>query len=109
VQNLRLIPLLAIALLSGCSTPSTNSSNHSLYQKVRVTDLEGHLIADWISEGHIWPYGNGYRFRAVERVTGGPNPQLLTYPHGRRVVVNGPNIVIVPSGKPEWLYRIDGF
>jgi hypothetical protein len=111
VQNLRLIPLLlAIALLSGCATSHTgNVSTRSLYRKVRVTDVEGHLIADWVSEGSVWPYGNGYRFKAVERVTGGPNPQLLTYPHGRKVIVNGPNIAIMPCGKPEWLYRIDGF
>lgn len=111
MQNLRLLPLLlAIALLSGCAHTTYNTyTGHQKYRKIRVTDVEGHLIADWVAEGHVWRYDKGYRFKAVERRTGGEFPQLLTYPQGRRVIVNGPNIAIMPCGKPEWLYRIDGF
>lgn len=98
-------------LLPGCTLFSSYNTYTARqhYRKVRVTDVEGHLIADWISEGSIWHYEKGYQFKAVERRTDTPYPQLLKYPHGRMVIVNGPNIVIRPCGKPEWLYRIDGF
>ena len=112
VQISRLLSLLlAVALLSGCATSYTNNifTRHRLYRKVRVTDPEGRLIADWIAEGGVWRYGTGYRFKAVERQTGSPHPQFIHYPQGRKVIINGPNIVVMPCGKPEWLYHIDGF
>ena len=108
----RLTPLLlALALLSGCATSYTNNifTRHRLYRKVRVTDPEGRLIADWIAEGGVWRHGTGYRFKAVERRTGPPHPQFIQYPQGRNVIINGPNIVVMPCGKPLWLYKIDGF
>lgn len=112
VKIFRLLPLLlAFALLTGCATSYTNNifTRHRLYRKIRVTDPEGRLIADWIAEGGVWRYDTGYRFKAVERRTGPPYPQLIQYPQGRKVIINGPNIVVMPCGKPEWLYHIDGF
>jgi hypothetical protein len=32
----------------------------------------------------------------------------MRYPQGRKVVINGPNIVVMPCGKPQWLYEIEG-
>ena len=78
-----------------------------VYRKVRITDLQGHLIADWVAEGRVWSYGKGYRFNAVERRTGGPYPVLSKYPQGRKVIVDGPNIAVMPTGKPLWLYEIE--
>ena len=109
----RLLPLLlAAALLGGCESLSYTSnvfSRNRPYRKVRVTNLEGGLIADWIAEGYVRRSGNGYRFKAVQRLSGQPFSQVTRYPLGRRVVVNGPHIVIFPCGKPEWLYGLDHF
>jgi hypothetical protein len=55
----------------------------------------------------VWRYGKGYRFKAVERRTGGSYPILSKYPQGRKVVVDGPNIVVMPTGQPLWLYEIE--
>jgi hypothetical protein len=112
VQKLRFLPfLLAVLFLSGCATSYTSNvfTRNQVYRKVRVTGVEGDLIADWVAEGHVWRYGKGYRFKAVERRTGGAYPQRFTYPQGRKVIIDGPNIAVMPCGKPEWLYRIDGF
>jgi hypothetical protein len=112
VHKFRLLALLlTLILFAGCTTSYTENmySHHEHYRKVRVTTVEGYLIADWVAEGNVWREDNGYRFKAVERRTGGSYPQRFTYPHGRKVLVNGPNIAVMPCGKPEWLYRIDGF
>jgi len=113
VRFFRSILLLSAAtLLWGCESFSYTSnvfSRNRPYRKVRVTNLEGGLIADWIAEGFVHRSGNGYRFKAVQRLSGDPLPQVTKYPLGRRVLVHGPHIVIFPCGKPEWLYRLDGF
>jgi hypothetical protein len=103
--------LLAALILSSCATHYTSNvfTRNRLYRKVRVTDLKGNLIADWIAEGGVWRHGKGYRFKAVERKTGGTHPVELRYPQGRKVIVGGPNIVVMPCGKPQWLYEIEGF
>jgi hypothetical protein len=108
----KLLPLLLAALvLSGCTTSYTNNvfTRNRVYRKVRVTDLQGNLIADWVAEGRVWRHGPGYRFKAVERKVGGSYPVTMRYPQGRKVVINGPNIVVMPCGKPQWLYEIEGF
>lgn len=74
-----------------------------------MTDLQGYLVADWIAEGVVWRHAPGYRFKAVERRSGGPIPIVSRYPNGRRVIVTGPNISVMPCDKPEWLKAIDGF
>jgi hypothetical protein len=107
-----LLPLCATALLvTGCASSYTENvfTRNRPYRKVRVTDLQGFLIADWVAEGHVWSHSPGYRFTAVERRTGGPYPVLSKYPQGRKVVVTGPNIVVMPCGKPQWLYELEGF
>lgn len=88
---------------------NTPFTRHRLYRKIHITDLQGHLIADWVAEGPVWSWGTGYRFRAIERRVGGPIQLVTQYPNGRNVKVNGPNIVVMPCDKPLWLVKIDGF
>jgi hypothetical protein len=103
--------LLAAMAFTGCATSYTNNvfTRNRNYRKVRETDLQGHLIADYIAEGNVWTYGKGYRFKAVQRTNGGPLRVTSRYPQGRMMTIYGPNIVIMPCGKPRWLYEIDGF
>ena len=106
----RLLPILALALVfSGCAYMNTPFTRSRMYRKVHVTDLQGHLIADWIAEGYVWSYAPGYRFRAVERRSGGPIPVVSRYPNGRDVKVVGPVVVVMPCEKPQWLTELDGF
>ena len=110
----RLLPLISCAfafVLGGCATSYTSNifTRNRYYRKIHITDLQGYLVADWVSEGPVWRYGPGYRFKAIERDAGGPIPIVSRYPHGRKVIVNGPNIVVMPCEKPEWLRAIDGF
>jgi hypothetical protein len=110
VRLRKVLPLLALALVStGCTVLDRANvlSREPVYRKVRVTDLHGVLIADWVAEGRVWSYGKAFRFNAVERRTGGPYPVLSKYPQGRKVIVDGPNIVVFPTGKPLWLYEIE--
>jgi hypothetical protein len=100
LRRLLLLVLLAL-LLPGCVWHDVHSGGH--YYRVCVTDPRGVLIADWIAEGWVLRTGFGYRFRAVERFSAGPWPQVVRYPHGRRVETSGPNIVVSPCPKPEWL------
>ena len=112
LRRLLLIFLCLLAFLpAGCTTSYTNNvfTRNRLYRKIHVTDYEGILLSDWVAEGPVWPYGNGYRFRAIEHVIGGPIPVTNRYPNGRKVIISGPNIVIMPCEKPAWLKKIDGF
>lgn len=116
-MNLRRLLSLCLCVfalyLGGCSTAPSYTSNvvsrNRFYRKIHITDLQGTLIADWIAEGYVWRNGQGYRFRAVERTVGGPFPQTMRYPQGRKVYVNGPNIVVMPCEKPAWLAKLEGF
>jgi hypothetical protein len=112
VNRTRLIfSLLAAMALNGCATSYTNNifTRNRNYRKVRVTDLQGYLIAEYIAEGNVWRRGKGYRFKAMQRTVGGPLKTTARYPQGRIVRVDAPNIVVMPCGKPRWLYEIDGF
>ena len=112
VKHLRFLILPALLLtLNGCVTTRRSNfiTRNQLYRQVHVTDYQGHLVADWLAEGWVWRYGPGYRFRAMERLSGGPFPTRTRYPYGRKVIVNGPNIVVTPCDKPEWLRAQDGF
>ncbi len=100
-----------VGLLSGCSIFHLNSHStpYVPYFKVRVTDPEGALVAEWIAQGKVSTAGIGYRFTAVQRISG-PRYSILTkYPLGRKVYIEGPNIIISPIGKPLWLHRWQGF
>jgi hypothetical protein len=98
-------------MLSGCAMSYTNNviTRNRSFRKVRVTDLQGSMIAEWIADGSVWRYGRGYRFKAVQRLSGPPYAIFSKYPHGRNVYVDGPNIVVMPCGKPQWLYRLEGY
>jgi len=106
-----LILLLAVFLLvqTGCSYTNNVFTRSRVYRRVQITDLQGVLISSWIAEGPVWSYAPGYRFRAIERHLGGPIPVTSRYPNGWNVKVGGPNIVIMPCEKPQWLKEIDGF
>lgn len=106
----RLLPLLALALaFSGCAYTDNPFTRHRLYRLVHITDLQGHLVADWIAEGPVWSHAPGYRFKAIERRSGGPIQVVSRYPNGRHVRVTGPNISVMPCEKPQWLRELDGF
>ena len=96
-----LLLLLAACALVGCETAGSHQSSKK-YRRVRVTDPRGDLIADWTAEGFVARTERGYRFRAVERVSGPPFVQVNHYPRGRRIVVT-------PAGKPLWLYQLHGY
>jgi hypothetical protein len=91
----------ALTALVGCST--LNDLSQETYYRVHVTDPRGKLIADWVADGHVKRIEGGYRFRAVERISGPPWPKHIRYPHGRVVEASGPNIVVTRCPKPLWL------
>ena len=77
--------------------------------RVRVTNLRGELVADWVAEGAVTRTARGYQFRAVERTSAPPYMMTTQYPHGRRTEVSGANIVVTPASKPYWLFAMDGY
>lgn len=112
MKHLRyLIPLALLLTLNGCVTTRRSNfiTRSKVYRTVRVTDYQGRLVADWVAEGWVWRHGPGYRFRAMERLSGGPYPTRTRYPYGRKVIINAPNIVVTPCDKPAWLRAQDGF
>ncbi len=100
-----LLLLLLGLLLAGCADP-WSSLIPPTYYRVRVTDPRGILIADWIAVGFVARTETGYKFKAVERLSTAPHPQVARYPHGRKVEASGPNIVIARCGEPLWLYEM---
>lgn len=105
-----LVLLVAVLLISGCSsTLEKRSGPPQYYYRVRVTNLRGELVADWIAEGRVTRTERGYRFRAVERTSAPPYMTATQYPHGRRIEVTGANIVVTPASKPYWLFAMDGY
>ena len=76
---------------------------------MRVTNLRGELVSDWVAEGRVARTERGYKFRAVERVSAPPYMTVTQYPHGRRTEVTGANIVVTPASKPYWLFAMDGY
>lgn len=71
-------------------------------------NIEGRLIAEWVAEGFCARTETGYKFKAVQRTTGAPFPQEIHYPYGRQIEVGGQNIVVSRTGKPRWLYELEG-
>jgi hypothetical protein len=92
-----LLVVVAIAVFSGCAGFGGG------YHQVRVTEPRGGLIADYITRGWVERIEGGYRFRALQRLSGGPWPQLIRYPEGRIVEATGPNILVARCGPPAWL------
>lgn len=92
-----LLVMMAIAVFTGCAGLGGG------YHEVRVTDPRGVLVADYITSGWVERVEGGYRFRALQRLSGGPWPQLIRYPEGRIVEATGPNILISRCGPPAWL------
>jgi hypothetical protein len=112
VKLLRFFLLLTfVVTFNGCMLPrrSNIATRNTPYRDVRVMDYQGHLVAAWVAEGRVWSHGPGYRFRAMERQSGGPFPTRTRYPYGRKVTVNAPNIIVTPRDKPEWLRARDGY
>lgn len=103
-----LVLLLPLLLLSGCHTSRYLRIPRDYYQ-VRVTNPRGEFIADYIAEGSVRRTERGYVFRAVERISPMPYMMMNRYPRGRRIEVAGPNVVVTPADKPEWLYQLDGY
>ncbi len=91
--------LLAL-ILTGCQTT---------YTRLSVTNYRGERIADWIAEGHVEKIGPVYKIKAVERTSGPPYSQSTHYPNGWTTFVTGPNIIHYQTGKPFWLYEMDGY
>src|SRR3954465_1311443 len=100
-----LLCLLACAL-SGCAFLYSQEP-HKRYHRVRVTNIEGRLIAEWIAEGFVARTETGYKFKAVQRTTGQPFPQELHFPYGRQIEIGGQNIIVSRTGKPRWLYELE--
>lgn len=96
---MKFLPLLAIAFLTGCQTH---------YNQFNVTDSQGNRIATWVAEGRFTKVDTGYKIRAVERTSGGPDVVTNRYPNGWKTTVTGPNIVHEEVPKPEWLMELDG-
>ncbi|RYD69364.1 MAG: hypothetical protein EOP84_28615 [Verrucomicrobiaceae bacterium] len=103
-----LVLLLPLLLLSGCHGDRYRGVNRT-YSRVRITNPRGELISDYIAEGRVRSTERGYSFSAVERTTTMPYMMNVRYPRGRRIEVAGPNILVTRSGKPEWLYQVDGY
>jgi hypothetical protein len=66
-------------------------------------DPHGILIADYIAEGYVLRTSTGYRFKAVQRLSGPPFSKVSHYPYGRRIEASGPNIVVSRCPPPAWL------
>lgn len=98
---------LLAGALSSCAFLYAQEPNKR-YHRVRVTNIEGRLIAEWVAEGFVARTEVGYKFRAVQRNTGQPFPQEIHYPYGRQMEVGGQNIVVSRTGKPRWLYELHG-
>jgi hypothetical protein len=105
VKSFRFLLPAAVLALSACQALPLYSS---AYTHFRVTNYRGDLIADWVAEGSYRRFGDAYEIKAVERTSGPPLSQTTRYPNGWRTVINGPHIIRTPTGKPYWLYRIDG-
>ena len=102
-----LLLLLVAALLPGCAFLYSHEL-HKRYHRIRVSDIEGKLVAEWIAEGYVAKTEIGYTFNAVQRTSGNPLPQEMHYPYRRKVEIGGQNIVVSRCGKPLWLYRLEG-
>lgn len=102
-----LLVCAALSTLSGCAF-FYGHSPFQRYHLVRVTDIRGELVAEWVAEGFVARTERGYRFKAVERLSGGRYREEIHYPLGRQIEIGGQNIVVARTGKPLWLYQLEG-
>lgn len=101
--------LLALAFLVGCeNTAHRRDSDGRRYTMLTVTDPTGDLISEWIAEGYVKRFDQGYTIHAVQRRSGQPYPVESRYPNGRTASVVGPNIILEDIEKPAWLKDLDG-
>ncbi len=113
VRAVKYFLLLAFAFLAACENTRTRKDSDSdkdpqKYTKVTVTDPRGELISEWIAEGRVKKFDQGYTIKAVERHTAPPSPTTAQYPNGRISSVVGPYIILEDVEKPDWLKRLDG-
>ena len=107
VTPVRLLLLLFLACSSsGCAFFYAHNPT-KVYYCIRVSDIEDHLVSQWIAEGYVARTEHGYKFTAVERYSAGPFPQHLRYPYGRAMEIGGQNIIVSRCGKPLWLYSLE--
>lgn len=103
-------PLLALLLalvLPGCAF-LYSVEPHKRYHRIRVSNIEGKLIGEWIAEGYVAQTEIGYKFKAVQRRTGLPYVTEIHYPYGRQMEIGGQNVVVSRCGQPLWLYELKG-
>ena len=113
VRAVKYFLLLAFALLAACENTRTRKDPDSdkvsrKYTQLTVTDPRGDVISEWIAEGHVKKFDQGYTIKAVERHTAPPSPTTSQYPNGRISSVVGPNIILEDVEKPDWLKKLDG-
>jgi hypothetical protein len=103
----RLLLLLSLVFgFAACRTEPGSETIPPRYYLVQVTDLRGHLVANWVAHGYPIRTDRGYRFEAIERFSGPPFVQQIHYPEGHRVEIGGANIVITRCGEPQWHYEM---
>src|SRR4051812_23704582 len=66
----RLLLLCAALICFSSCAVIYSAERPKRYSVVRVTDIEGHLIGQWIAEGFVAQTEHGYKFKAVERLSG---------------------------------------
>jgi len=81
---------------------------HDTFTKLRVTNVRGELVAEWVARGYITPLARGYSIHAVERRTAPPFAMDIHYPDGWETTVVGANIHHWRCPKPRWLAEYEG-
>lgn len=100
-----LLLLLIVCGFAACQHEDDGYRIAPRFYLVQVTDYRGHLVAQWVAHGYPIRTDRGYKFEAVERVSGPPFVQRIRYPEGHKEEVGGPNIVITRCGEPRWHYE----
>lgn len=103
-----LLAATSLLCVSSCTTPDKPLIK-PVYRHVEVSDLEGKFIASYISEGYVDRTETGFKFKCIERTSGEPYPVTTRYPNGKPTNISGPNIIVSPTVKPDWLAEMDGW
>ncbi|WP_157447622.1 hypothetical protein [Chthoniobacter flavus] len=106
MKSSSLFPILVAA--AGLSACEHAPYGHDTFTKLRVTNVRGELVAEWIARGYITPLERGYGIDAVERRTAPPFATVAHYPDGWRTTAVGPNIHHWRCPKPLWLAEYEG-
>jgi hypothetical protein len=102
LSSMKFLPLLtfaAVTTFTGCQTH---------YTRFTATNFEGTTHTEWIAEGGKQKVEQGYKIKAVERTTFGPDPVSTRYPNGWKTMVTGSTILFERVPKPLWLAELDG-